>query len=55
MQVPAIDDAPAATCSVRLLAVGDELWAAVLLQPEGTENAALANAFQWLTPTEENG
>jgi len=55
MQVPAIDDAPAAVCSVRLLAVGDELWAAVLLQPEGTENAALVNAFRWLTPTEENG
>lgn len=55
MQVPAIDDAPAATCSFRLLAVGDALWAAVLLQPEGTESAALANAFQWLTSTEENG
>ena len=55
MQVPAIDDAPAAVCSVRLLAVGDELWAAVLLQPEGAENTALTNAFQWLTPTEENG
>ncbi len=55
MQVPAIDDAPAAVCSVRLLAVGDELWAAVLLQPEGADNAALENAFQWLTPIEENG
>lgn len=55
MQIPAIDDAPAAACSVRLLAVGDELWAAVLLQPEGVENPALANAFAWLTATEESG
>lgn len=55
MQIPAIDDAPAAVCSVRLLAVGDELWAAVLLQPDGAESAALSNAFQWLTTTEENG
>lgn len=55
MQIPAIDDAPAAVCSVRLLAAGDELWAAVLLQPEGAENAALADAFRWLSPTEENG
>lgn len=55
MHIPAIDDAPAAVCTVRLLAVGDELWAAVLLQPEGAESTALTNAFQWLTPTEENG
>ena len=55
MQIPAIDDAPAAVCSVRLLAAGDELWAAVLLQPEGTENDTLANAFEWLSATEENG
>ena len=55
MPVPAIDDAPAAACSVRLLAVGDELWAAVLLQPEGVENPVLSDAFRWLTPTEENG
>ena len=55
MQVPSIDDAPAAVCSVRLMAVGDELWAAVLLQPEGTENAALTSAFQGLKPAEENG
>lgn len=55
MEIPAMDDAPAAVCSVRLLAVGDELWAAVLLEPEGAENSALENAFRWLTPTEENG
>ncbi|MBQ6431051.1 MAG: hypothetical protein IJJ99_04150 [Oscillospiraceae bacterium] len=55
MQIPAIDDAPAAVCSVRLLTVGDGLWAAVLLQPEGMESTALADAFRWLTPTEENG
>ncbi|MBQ3356678.1 MAG: hypothetical protein IJG45_06135 [Oscillospiraceae bacterium] len=55
MQLPAIDDAPAALCSVRLLAVGDELWAAVLLQPEGMERTALSNAFVWLTPMEDNG
>ncbi len=54
MQVPAIDGAPTAVCSVRLLAAGDELWAAVLLQPEGAENPALANAFLWLATTEEN-
>lgn len=55
MQVPAIDDAPAAVCSVRLMAVGDELWAAVLLQPDGMENSALTSAFQGLTPIGENG
>ena len=55
MEVPAIDDAPAAVCTVRLLAVGDELWAAVLLVPEGTESPALTTAFEQLTTTGENG
>ena len=45
MEVPAYRDAPAAAVRLQLLQVRDQFWYAILLLPEGSNGAALEQAY----------